>query len=83
MDTQLTTEAMVVARLLDREMEMVRGAISMVAAGGAPSVLVGGLRFGEEMLRHLDAEARRSAVTLQPVWRLDCHGCAIRVVRHP
>jgi hypothetical protein len=68
-----------IARRLDQELTMVEGAITMVAYGGAPSVTVGGLRFGEEVLRALTALARREGVLLEPMWRLDSHGCDLRV----
>ena len=60
---------------------MVQGAIQMVATRGTPSVTVGGMRFGEEVLEALEREATRLGVRLEPLWRLDCHGCDLRAVR--
>lgn len=66
---------------LDQELEMVRGGVRMVATGGATRVLVCGLRFGEQVAASLRPEARRAGVALDPLWRLDEHGCDIRVER--
>jgi hypothetical protein len=48
-----------VARTLDRELELIRGAIALVASGRAPRVRLAGLRSGVELLEL----ARRMAAT--------------------
>ena len=79
MRIEQTVRSTSTAARLDQELTMVQGAISMVARRGATSITVGGLRFGEEILGTLRAVARSHGVTLEPLWRLDCHGCDLRV----
>ncbi|MFN8622521.1 MAG: hypothetical protein U0869_17435 [Chloroflexota bacterium] len=79
--SEASTEGSAVRRRLDQELGLVRGAIAMVGARGVPSVTVGGLRYGEEIARGLAQEAARAGVTLLHLWRLDCHGCDLKVVR--
>ena len=46
-------------RQLDRELDLVEGAIRMVASGEATTVRLGGLRFGEQLLEHAGLQGRR------------------------
>ena len=66
-------------RALEREMEMVRSAIQMVAAGRSPRVTVGGLRFGEELLEAAASYASAAGVRLVPVYTSDERGADIVV----
>lgn len=65
--------------VLEHELAVVRSAIAMVASGGAPSVLVGGLAFGEELVDAARQIAAAERVRIVPVWTADERGAAIRV----
>jgi len=75
LDTHLTE------RSIERELDLVVGAIRMVAAGGAPGVTLVGLDFGPAVLERLAQEARDAGITLEPLWHPDESGCDIRVHR--
>ena len=47
-----------------RELRLVRGAIAMVASGGAPRVSVSSLRFGGDLLEPASAMALEAGVRL-------------------
>ncbi|HZW01510.1 MAG TPA: hypothetical protein VFF55_08070 [Candidatus Deferrimicrobium sp.] len=55
-------------QVLDRELELVRSAISMVASGGASRVRLGGLCFGEQLLDQAGSLGRAAGVRVTPVW---------------
>ena len=55
-------------QVLDRELELVRTAISMVASGGASRVRLGGLCFGEQLLDQAGSLGRAAGVRVTPVW---------------
>jgi hypothetical protein len=75
------TSPTALTRRLDQELALVQGAIRMVGDRGMPSVTIGGLRFGEEVIQELAAEAARARVTLVPLWHLGSHGCDVRAER--
>jgi hypothetical protein len=52
---------------LEREIDMGRGAIRMVALGHYPSVTIASLRWGPQALETLRPEASRVGVTLVPL----------------
>lgn len=52
---------------LEREIDLGRGAIRMVAFGHYPSVTIASLRWGPEALETLRPEATRAGVTLVPL----------------
>ncbi len=62
-------------------MNLVREAITMVASGGAPRVVVGGLRFGEALLATARGLATEAGVRLVPLWMPDDAGADIAVER--
>lgn len=70
-----------VGRTLDQEMNLVREAIAMVAAGQSPRVIVGGIRFGETLLAPARAMASEAGVRLVPLWMPDDAGADIAVER--
>ncbi len=70
-----------VGRTLELEMTLVREAIAMVAGGGAPRVVVGGLRFGEALLATARGLATEVGVRLVPLWMPDDAGADIAVER--
>jgi hypothetical protein len=70
-----------IATIRERELRLVREAVAMVASGGAPRVVLAGLRAGAELLgpaRSIAAEAGVRVVRL-PV--ADSHGADIAVER--
>lgn len=68
-----------VARTLDHELELVRGAIALVAAGGAPRVRLASLRFGEQLLEPARRLAAEAGVRLTPEWTSDEGGASLIV----
>jgi hypothetical protein len=56
------------ARQLRRELDLVEGAIRLVASGGASRVTLGALRFGEPLLEPARRRAGRAGVQVTPVW---------------
>jgi hypothetical protein len=58
-----------VAAVLEREMRLLREAIAMVAGGGAPRVILVGLRFGDTMLDPAQRIALEAGVRVTPMWR--------------
>ena len=70
-----------VERTLEHEMNLIREAIDMVASGGAPRVVVGGLRFGEALLVPARGLATEAGVRLVPLWMPDDAGADIAIER--
>lgn len=68
-------------RALDREVDLVLGAIALVARGVAPSTIVAGLRLGEAVLAVVQPIADEQGVILEAMWGPDEHGFDIRVRR--
>ena len=68
-------------RTLDQELQLVYEAIAMVASGGAPRVVVGGLTFGEALLEPARALAEEAGVRIVPLWMPDDAGADIAVER--
>ena len=68
-------------RTLEYEFDLVRGAIAMVASGGAPSVLLASLRFGEELLEAARRLGAVSGVRIVPLWSGDEAGASLSIER--
>lgn len=81
MDQPTDLSAAGVGRTLDYEMGLVREAIAMVARGGAPRVVLGGLHFGESLLATAAGLATEAGVRLVPLWMPDDAGADIAVER--
>jgi hypothetical protein len=64
-------------RRIALEMRDVGNAIALVASGAATRVTVAGLRFGEQVLAQLQAEAAVAGVRLEPVFWDDDAGCDV------
>ena len=64
---------------LDRETELVRGAIRMVASGAAPRMTVAGIRFGEAVIDICRPMASYSNVSIEPIWHPHDNGCDVVV----
>jgi hypothetical protein len=71
------------ARRLDSELRLVREAILMVAAKGAPRVLVAGLSLGAQILPPSRRLAEASGVRLVPLWTIDEERLDIRIEALP
>jgi hypothetical protein len=70
-----------VGRTLEHELNLVREAIAMVAGGASRRVVVGGLRFGENLLAPASGLAAEAGVRLVPLWMPDDAGADIAVER--
>ena len=68
-------------RTLDQELQLIQEAISLVASGGSPRVVVGGLSFGEALIAPARAMAEGSGVRIVPLWMPDDAGADIAVER--
>jgi hypothetical protein len=66
-------------RAIERELDLVAGAIRMVAGRGAPAVTLVGLDFGPAVLDRLGAAALAAGVVIEPLWHPDESGCDIRI----
>jgi hypothetical protein len=66
---------------LEREMNLVRQAIAMVASGASGRVVVGGLQFGEDLLVPARGLATEAGVRLVPLWMPDDAGADIAIER--
>jgi hypothetical protein len=70
-----------VVRILDREMELIRAAIAMVASGAAPRVSLGSLRFGDQLLEPARQLAIPAGVRVVPLWTSADAGTGLAVER--
>jgi hypothetical protein len=68
-----------VKRKLDGELRLVHQAILMVADGGAPTVLITGLRLGGAVLEPARRLAAEAGVRVVPLWTIDEQHLDIRV----
>jgi hypothetical protein len=73
--------ARVVPATLEYEMRLIREAIAMVASGGAPRVVVAGIRFGETLLDPGRRLALDAGVRLVPLRRSDEAGADLSIER--
>lgn len=71
----------VVPATLEHEMRLIQEAIALVASGGAPRVVVAGLRLGDELLHSARRVALEAGVRIVPLWRADEAGLDIAVER--
>jgi hypothetical protein len=82
MDT-ISSQDEAVRRRLDGELRLVHEAILMVAARGAPRVLVAGLRLGHAVLDPARRLADEAGVTVVPLWTADEQALDILVQADP
>lgn len=66
-------------RAIERELDLVNGAIELVASGGSRRVTVAGLRFGEQLLSEVEPRARASHVIVRSLWSPNGPSCDIAV----
>lgn len=72
------------AQVLDRELDLVSTAVSMVASGAAPRVRLAGLRFGAQLLDEARLLARAAGVQVTPIWSAaDDDGVGLSLERDP
>jgi hypothetical protein len=68
-----------VPRTLDRELAMIQGAIDMVASGGAPRVVLAGMRFGDKLLDEARRRAAAAGVRVVPLWTARSEGADLAI----
>lgn len=68
-------------RTLAQELDIVRGAVEMVASGGSPRIVIGSLRFGDELIEPARRMAIGTRVRIVPIWTTDEAGAAIAIER--
>ena len=66
---------------LEQELGLVGDAIALVAAGGAPRVLLGGLNFGEQLLEPARRMAEGTGARIVPSFTADKSGVTLTVER--
>jgi len=71
----------VVSRTLEYELRLLQEAISLVAGGHAPRVIVGGLRLGDQVLEPARLMGIQAGVRIVPLWNADEAGLDIEVDR--
>jgi hypothetical protein len=72
-----------VGQTLEHEFDLVRSAIALVASGGAATVSLGSLRFGEELIGPASRIALASRVRITPLWSADEAGAGLSFERMP
>jgi hypothetical protein len=80
-DTAEDPSRLVTQLAIERELATIRGAIEMVADGSSPRVVLGGLRFAEEILPLARAYAAGLGVRVVPLWTADDAGADLTVER--
>jgi hypothetical protein len=68
---------------LEHEVALIRDAIALVASGGAPRVVVAGLKLGDALLPTARRMADQAGVRIVPLWRADEAGLDVAVERLP
>lgn len=66
---------------LEHEMQLIGEAVAFVASGGAPRVVVAGLRLGDGLLHSARRVALEAGVRIVPLWHADEAGVDIAVER--
>ena len=70
-----------ITNTLEHEFDLVRSAIALVASGGASTVSLGSLRFGEELIGPARRIASASRVRITPLWTADEGGAGLSFER--
>ncbi len=66
-----------IAKTLEHEFDLVRSAIDLVASGGAATVSLGSLHFGEQLIEPARRLALASRVRITPLWSADEGGAGL------
>lgn len=69
----------VIPAAVEHEVDLIRGAIAFVATGGAPRVVVAGLRLSDPLLPTVRRMALEAGVRIVPLWRADEAGFDVAV----
>ena len=72
-----------VASTLEHEFDLVRSAIALVASGGAATVSLGSLHFGEQLIEPASRLAAASRVRITPLWSADESGAGLSFEKMP
>jgi hypothetical protein len=72
-----------VASTLEHEFDLVRSAIALVASGGASTVSLGSLHFGEQLIEAATRLALASGVRITPLWSADESGAGLSFEKMP
>ncbi len=70
-----------IQRSIDREVDIVMSAVNLVASGGAPSTMVGGLRLADAVIEIVRPRAVELGVVLEPIWGPGEETAEVRVRR--
>jgi hypothetical protein len=70
-----------VANTLEHEFDLVRSAIALVSSGGAASVSLGSLHFGEQLIEPARKIAAVAHVRVMPIWSADEAGAGLAFER--
>jgi hypothetical protein len=62
------------ARVIDRELQELQAAVTLVASGMSRRVTVSNLRFGPELLPEAERLGREWHVSVRPMWLADDDG---------
>jgi hypothetical protein len=81
MDSSEARAADAAIRTLDHELRLIDDAIHLVHGGGAPRVVVSGLRFGEELIGRARERAQQAGLRAVPLWSADEAGADIAIER--
>jgi hypothetical protein len=79
MEVPLDRASAAVPRTIDRELEIIRAAVGLVAAGGSPRVVLAGLRFGETLLVESRKLAAAAGVHVVPLWTTRSEGADLAI----
>ena len=80
-DSADSSDGWTTVQRLALEVRDVESAIELVRSGAASRVTLTGLRFAEQVLGRLDAEARRDGIALDPLYWPEDAGCDVTVRR--
>lgn len=72
-----------VASTLEHEFDLVRSAIALIASGGASTVSLGSLHFGEQLMEAASRLALASRVKITPLWSADESGAGLSFEKMP
>lgn len=83
MDERGDRTADTVAATVDKELQLIREGIALVAAGLAPRTIVAGLLLSEALLDPAQRMARDAGVVLTALWHTDDSGVDFAIERSP
>ncbi|HEY6058478.1 MAG TPA: hypothetical protein VIV06_10625 [Candidatus Limnocylindrales bacterium] len=83
MELQEDQTAEIVPAALEREANLIREAIAVVASGVSPRVVIAGLRLGDALLPVARRMALEAGVRIVPMWPADESGVDMSVERLP